>query len=73
MDGPIKQHQMLARGEGLMSGDFGCKDINHMKGPSMGTGGMMAGASSNRGAPPPVKHSKGKMRAQAQPDHGAHR
>ncbi len=56
-----------------MSGDFGCKDINHMKGPSMGTGGMMAGASSNRGAPPPVKHSKGKMRAQAQPDHGAHR
>ncbi len=72
--GKVTQHKAMASGGDMASGDFGCKDLAHSKGPSMGSGGMMAGATSDTGrsAKGPVRHMRGKMRAQSNPDHGSH-
>ncbi len=70
--GKVTQHKAMASGGDLASGDFGCKPLDHSKGQSMGTGGMMSGASSVRAAAGPVKHMRGKMKAQSNPDHGSH-
>ncbi len=70
----FNQHKAMASGGDMASGDFGCKDLSHSKGQSMGMDGMKSGATSDggRGAKGPVKHMRGKMRAQSNPDHGSH-
>lgn len=70
--GPIKQHQMIARGgSGMSSEDFG---VQSMAALSRGNGYAGSGSKylgdSARGAGKPVKHTQGKYPAQAAPDHG---
>lgn len=70
----IRQRQGMARGDGPMSDStFGCSSIESMRGPSMGpaTGDELSG--SKRAVGEPVKHTRGKMPAQSQVDHGSHK
>lgn len=67
MAGPLKQHQMLARGEGLMSGSFDVDPLSsHAAGGPAPTGSGTL-PDHQRGAKPPIGGN------QAQPDHGPHR
>ncbi len=71
----VNQHKALASGGTLASGDFGMKAHASSRGANMASealakaGHMGDGA---RAAAPPVRHMKRRMRAQANPDHGAH-
>jgi hypothetical protein len=74
-DAPIKQHQMEARGEGLMkSGDF---DVSPYPGRNArtpmneGDGSKML-TDSERGCGPAMKRGKGMMGVSRNPDHGPH-
>lgn len=74
-DSGLRQHQNMARGDGVASGDFGCKPVE--SGRCMGsvadmTKGHVADGD-KRGAGKPVKHTPGKMPSQAMPDHGPHK
>jgi hypothetical protein len=76
-DAGISQRKNMAYGEGTMAGsDFGCKPMDHSKGPMMApiSEGMKGhvGDNEKRGAPPPIKHTRGKMASQANADHGPH-
>lgn len=70
----VRQHEAMATGGGMAKCDFGVKPWDCHDGARMGNdpekGPMADGA---RGADKPVKHTKGKMPAQAGPDHGPHR
>lgn len=70
----LKQHQNMARGDGVASGDFGCQPI--ASGPAMAPVSEMTKGHTpdgdRRGAGMPVKHTKGKHPSQAMPDHGPH-
>lgn len=73
----VKQHHNMAMGDGVMGGtDFGCKPMDHSKGPKMGDEGDMkrghVGDGEKRGAKPPMASGGGKFGKQAAPDHGPH-
>lgn len=69
--GPIKQHQMIARGGAGMSGNFGAQQMASLsRGNGFSGQGSMKLPDGARGASTPVKHAKGKAPAQAAPDHG---
>lgn len=61
----IKQHQMMARGEGILSGNFGCEDMQK-SGGTVGPGHKEDShlPDHKRGAKAPIGHN------QANPDHG---
>lgn len=69
MNGPIRQHKMLAMGEGLMSGDFGVDPLTS----------HAAGGPTPAGSKYLPDHQRGKPVAgrglpnQSNPDHGPHR
>lgn len=72
----VRQHKAMATDGAMASGDFGvkkfdCYDGMNMNSESMASRGAMGDGS--RGADKPVRHTKGKMPAQANPDHGPHR
>lgn len=69
----MRQHQSMARdGAPLKGGDFGCSTIESMRGREMdGPKGKTLGAG-DRAVDSPVHYARGKMGAQASPDHGKH-
>ena len=77
-DKGMKQHQNMARGNGIADADetFGCAPHDATKGPMMASVEEMEDGhvkdGDRRGAGKPVRHSPDKHPAQAQPDHGKH-
>lgn len=70
----VRQHKAMATGGAMASGDFGVKPWTNHDGDKMGNDPMKGPIGDGmRGAAKPVKHTKGKMPAQAGPDHGPHR
>ena len=74
----VRQRANMGEGKGIMgsSEDFGCKQAGHTRGPMMApiAEGMKGdvGDGEKRGAPPPVKHTRGQHPSQAEVDHGKH-
>jgi hypothetical protein len=70
----VRQHKAMATGGKMAEGDFGVKSWDCHDGPKMANDPKKGPVGdSARGADKPVKHTKGKMPAQAGPDHGPHR
>ncbi len=70
----VRQREAMATGGEMAKGDFGVKPWGHHDGEKMDndpTKGPVGDG--KRGAERPIRHTKGKMPAQAGPDHGPHR
>jgi hypothetical protein len=71
--GAMRQHQSMARdGAPLKGGDFGCATIESMRGPEMASPKGKTMGSGERAVGEPVHHTRGKMPAQSEVDHGKH-
>jgi len=73
----VRQHKAMASGGDMAKGDFGVRPFNCYDGTPMNSESTAkrgaVGDGSARGADRPVKHTRGKLPAQAGPDHGPHR
>jgi hypothetical protein len=70
----VRQRAAMASDGAMAKGDFGVKPWSCHDGDKMGNDPMKGPIGDGaRSAGKPVKHSKGKMPAQAGPDHGPHR
>jgi hypothetical protein len=70
----IRQRQGMARGDGPMAAsDFGCKPLDSCRGKEMGPASAEMLSMGQRASPKPIGYARGKMPAQAAPDHGKHR
>lgn len=71
----VPQRKNNAMGDGIMGSNetFGCKQMGESKGPNMGSSKSEIMKDDDRGAGKPVKHTSGKMPAQAAADHGKHK
>lgn len=70
----ITQRKGMAMDKGVLdAGDFGCQKLESMRGAEMPSPKGRTLDVDERAADLPVKHTRGKMPSQAEPDHGAHK
>ena len=76
-DQGLKQHQNMARGNGVRSHEsFGCESLASANGGSHSTDGGASGSTlddGSRAGPPHISRGAGQMPATAHSDHGPHR
>lgn len=71
VDKNIRQHKIIAEGGQPLSGDFGVVPLSSMAGRT-DSAPTWPKASPDSARHAPIKHSRGRLPAQANPDHGEH-